>query len=66
MDRKRKRIYNRERRSEKSLKMNKIFKNEVKSAKSNCYKNMIADLRTKKPSQWYSSLKRISGFDKKL
>ena len=26
---------------------------------------MIADLRKKKPSQWYSSLKRISGLDQK-
>ena len=26
---------------------------------------MIADLRKKNPSQWYSSLKRISGYDKK-
>ena len=65
MDRRRKRIYHKERRSEKWKKLDKKFKQEVKSAKSNFYKNMIADLRTKNPSQWYSSLKRISGYDQK-
>ena len=65
IDRKRKRIYNKERKSEKSSRFDKIFKEEVKLAKTNFYKNMIADLRKKKPSQWYSSLKRISGYDKK-
>ena len=65
MDRRRKRIYHKERRSEKWKKLDKIFKQEVKSAKSNFYKNMIADLKTKNPSQWYSSLKRISGYDQK-
>ena len=65
LDRKRKRIYNTERCSEKWFKLNKIFKQEVKCGKSTFNKTMIADLRKKKPSQWYSSLKRISGFDQK-
>ena len=63
LDRKRKRIYSKERRSEKWAKLDKVFKDEVKKAKKNFYHKMIADLRKKKPSQWYSSLKRISGFD---
>ena len=63
LDRKRKRIYSKERRSEKWAKLDKLFKDEVKIAKKNFYHKMIADLRKKKPSQWYSSLKRISGFD---
>ena len=37
----------------------------MKSAKANFYKNMIADLRKKNPSQWYSSLKKLNGFDPK-
>ena len=37
----------------------------MKLSKASFYKNMIADLKTKKPSQWYSSLKRLSGFDQK-
>ena len=65
MDRKRKRIYRKERRSEKWKMLDKNFKKEVKSSKEIFYKNMIADLRRKNPSQWYSSLKRISGFDQK-
>ena len=63
LDRKRKRIYSKERRSEKWAKLDKVFKDEVKKAKKTFYHKMIADLRKKKPSQWYSSLKRISGFD---
>ena len=65
MDRRRKRIYHKERRSEKWKKLDKLFKKEVKSAKVSFYRNMIADLRTKNPSQWYSSLKRISGYDQR-
>ena len=65
LDRRRKRIYHKERRSEKWRKLDKNFKQEVKSSKENFYSNMIADLRNKKPSQWYSSLKRISGYDQK-
>ena len=65
LDRKRKRIYNKERRSGKWSEMNQTFKKEVKNAKESFYRNMIADLRKKKPSQWYSSLKRITGFDQK-
>ena len=65
LDRKRKRIYRKERRSEKWKLLDKNFKKEVKSSKENFYTNMIADLRTKNPSQWYSSLKRITGFEKK-
>ena len=38
LDRKRKRLYRKERRSEGWSKLNKLFKKEVKSAKSNFYK----------------------------
>ena len=63
LDRKRKRIFHKERRSERWKSLNKIFKQEMKSAKSQFYKNTIADLKTKSPGQWYSSLKRISSMD---
>ena len=65
LDRRRKRIYHKERRSEKWRNLDKIFKKQVKSAKEMFYRNTIADLRNKNPSQWYSSLKRISGHDQK-
>ena len=65
MDRRRKRVYRKERRSEKWHNLDRAFKKEVKVAKANFYTDMIKDLRKKNPSQWYSSLKRISGFDEK-
>ena len=63
LDRKRKRTYHKERRSENWIKLNNLFKKEVKSAKSDFYQKMIADLKKKKPAQWYSSLKRITSYD---
>ena len=52
MDRKRKRIYRNERRSEKWSKWNKIFKKKETNAKANFYKDTVADLKLKKPGQW--------------
>ena len=48
MDRKRKRIYGKERRSENWSKLNKIFKKEIKSAKANFHKSTVADLKLEK------------------
>ena len=60
MDRRRKRIFQTERRSEKWKKMNKLFQKEAKRVKAQFYKNTIADLKQKNPGQWYSCLKRIT------
>ena len=65
LDRRRKRVYHKQRRSEKWKLLDRNFKTEVKSAKENFYTNMISDLRTKNPSKWYSSLKRISAYDQR-
>ena len=65
LDRKRKRAYQKGRRGEKWKNLDKVFKKAVKTEKEHFYKNMIADLRQKNPSQWYCSLKRISGLDQK-
>ena len=43
--------------------MDKIFKKEVKLAKSEFYAKKVADLKVKKPSQWYSCLKQITSQD---
>ena len=51
LDRQRKRIYHKERRSEKWKQLNKLFKREVKHAKSYFYQKFIAELKTKKPGQ---------------
>ena len=63
LDRKRKRIYNKERRSEKWKVFDKLFKQEVKSAKAGFYAKTISDLKQTKPGQWYSVLKRITSYD---
>ena len=60
LDRKRKRVFHIERRSERWKNLNKSFKQEVKLAKKLFYKNTIADLKEKSPGQWYSALKRIT------
>ena len=63
LDRRRKRIYHKERKSEKWKNLDKIFKKEAKSAKSQFYKNTVADLKQKKPGQWYSCLKKMTSHD---
>ena len=63
LDRKRKRVFHKERRSEKWKSLNKLFKQEIKSAKSQFYRKTVADLKQKSPGQWYSSLKRITSMD---
>ena len=63
MDRTRRRLFRKERKSEKWNNCNKMFKKEVKNAKSSFYKKSVAELKTKKPGQWYQSLKKITSFD---
>ena len=63
LDRKRKRVYRKERRSVKWHKLDKAFKKEVKQAKADFYKQKIAGLKLEQPGKWYSALKRISSFD---
>ena len=63
LDRKRKRIFHKERRSEKWKKWDKMFKKEAKSSKSDFYKTKVAELKKKKPGQWYSCLKQITSHD---
>ena len=43
--------------------MDKIFKHEMKCAKADFYKKTVADLKLKKPGQWYSCLKRMTSYD---
>ena len=63
LDRRRKRVYRKERRSSKWKKLDSEFKKEVKLAKENFYKKSIEDLKQKKPGQWYECLKKISNYD---
>ena len=63
LDRRRKRLYRKERRSVNWKKLDKMFKNEVKCAKAAFYKQTVAELKLKKPGQWYQCLKKITSFD---
>ena len=65
LDRRRKRLFHKERRSEKWKQLNKMFKQEVKTAKAQFYKKTVADLKKKSPGQWYSALKRITSSDQR-
>ena len=40
------------------------FKNKCKQAKHNYYDNIVKDLKTSSPGQWYSKVKRMSCNDK--
>ena len=63
MDRKRKRIYRKERRSDNWKNLEKAFKKEIKSAKSQFYSKTVSELKLKKPGEWYKCLKKISSYD---
>ena len=60
LDRQRKRIYHKNRRSPQYEKLNKDFKKEIKSAKTNFYRKMVQDLKEKDPGQWYKAVKRMT------
>ena len=40
-----------------------MFKNKVKCAKADFYKQTVAELKLQKPGQWYQCLKKITSFD---
>ena len=63
MDRRRKREYYKNRKSDKWHKLDKDFKTNVKTAKKEFYKKMMSDLTSKNTSKWYSSLKRMTAHD---
>ena len=56
LDCKGKREYNKHRKSEKWQWLQKTFKEGVKLAKQDFYRNIILDLMSKNTSQWYSSV----------
>ena len=66
LDRKRKRIYNKEKKSIKWKLIDKQFKEECKNAKSQFYKKSLEELKSTQPRKWYSCLKKISSHDQKM
>ena len=63
MDRRRKRIFRRERKSEKWKNLDKLFKKEMKTSKAKFYQQSVADLKIAKPSKWFSCLKKLTSHD---
>ena len=63
IDRRRKREYNKHRKSDKWHSLDKYFKTNVKSAKTEFYKKMMSELMGKNTSNWYSSLKKMTSHD---
>ena len=65
LDRRRRREYNKHRRSEKYLSLEKIYKEELSKAKKSFYSNKIEMLKKSNPRLWYSNLKRLIKYDPK-
>ena len=56
LDRQRKRIFRKERRSENWKMVNKLFKKEMKTSKAQFYQKSIANLKLAKPGKWFACL----------
>ena len=65
MDRKRKREFSKNQKSKKWYHLNQVFEEKCKEEKANYYQNIVADLKTSKPAQWYSKVKRMAGQNSK-
>ena len=63
IDRRKKREYNKRRRSTKWKRLNEQFEIKCRLAKSSYYCNIVKDLKSSAPGQWYSKLKRMSSHD---
>ena len=61
MDRKCKREFSKNQKSPKWIRLNKLFEDKCEEEKENYYNNIVKDLKTSNPSQWYSKGKRMSG-----
>ena len=60
LDRKMKREYFKNKKSEKWSLLRQDYSSKCEKAKASYYENMVKDLKDSKPSQWYSKLKRMS------
>ena len=60
IDRRRKREYNKHKRSAKWEELDQKFQQKCEKAKINYAENIVNDLKHSDPSQWYSKLKRMS------
>ena len=63
LDRRCKREYNKNKKSEKWKKLKDLFSEKASKLKEDYYENMVQDLKESNVSQWYSKLKRMSAMD---
>ena len=63
LDRRRRREYNKNRRSQKYRQLNSNYLDKVSRAKKKYKRTMIDDIKEARLGQWYSILKRISRYD---
>ena len=63
LDRKRRREFQRNRRSERYLQLQKKYKTKCTEEKKKFFIKMVTQVKEANPSQWYSMLKRISNYD---
>ena len=63
LDRKRKREFSKNHKSDKWQKLNEEFKQKCVAEKADYYSKIVHDLKVSNPSQWYSKVKRMSGHE---
>ena len=61
LDRKCKREFFKNQKSQKWQELRQKFKEKCNKAKESYYKNMVEDLKESNPSQWYAKIKRMGG-----
>ena len=64
LDKKRRREFNKNRRSERYFRLQKEFKSKCAHSKKKFFNDMVSQVKDSDPSRWYSLLKRISNYDK--
>ena len=64
IDRKRRREFHKNRRSERYKQLQKEFKSKCSKAKKHFYMSMIQETKDSDPRRWYSMLKRVSNYDR--
>ena len=63
LDRRRRREYNRNRKSPKYLELSSLYKEKLSKTKKKYKRDMIDDLKYAKSGEWYSQLKRMTRYD---
>ena len=66
LDRQRKREFFKHYKSEKWHHLNKKYVELLKHKKMSYSKNIVNDLKTSKPSQWYSKIKRMTNHNREI